>query len=231
MTTIIHQNHVFNGILSKSMAKTLYHGTTIDKAENIAKYGLIPQTGGFTDQFYGDMYDLIEDPEERPEFEDLVFAADKEEIGRALTAMTAQIGVKLNKDMHDVTDEEIRQHGALVVIREGGWEQRPKEDPNYMWEREHDTDSLGHVEPGDYYSNSVEGISYILAGSKMMAIFRQLGVVPRKWGPDKEKNKREMLIKYVRLKHPDVPIEKIIGRIDLLSEKELDKFYESYVPE
>lgn len=156
--------------------------------------------------------------------------------------MVAQIGVKLNKDMHDVTDKEILQYGALIVIREAGWERRPpssgrwpkdskeEEEKEREWDMNHEK-GYSHVEPGDYYSERNEPISFILTGNKMFSILRQLGVIPRTWGPNQEKNEKELLIKYVRLKHPEVSIEKIIEKIDSLDRGEFRKFYNIYIPE
>lgn len=234
MTILINQNNSFDGLFSFAMEKTLYHGTTIDNAKKIAEEGMWPQTGGFTSQFYGDEYagedENGEDVYNETKLEELIFAADKEEVSKALTAMVAQIGVKLGKDMHSVTDEEILRYGALVVIREGGWERRPHEDKDYRWEMEHEDGSHGHVEPGDYYSGNHESFSYILTGNKMMSILRQLGEIPRKWGPNEKENKRELLIKYVRQSHPEVSIDKIIERIDSFDSKDFRKYYNLYIP-
>lgn len=235
MTILINDNNVFDGIFSLSMERTLYHGTTIDNAKQIAKEGLWPQTGNFTSQFYGEEFigenDDGEDLYNSIKLEELIFATDKEDISKALTAMVAQIGIKLNKDMHYVTDEEILRNGALIVIREAGWEQRPKEDKNYRWEMEHEDGSYGHVEPGDYYSDRHESFSFILTGNKMMTILKRLGILPRLWGPDQSKNEKELLIKYVKLKHPDISSDKIIEKINSLERKEFKTFFENYVPQ
>jgi len=98
--------------------KTLYHGTTIDNVGSIKKYGLTPLVGEFVKTAY-DMSGYGEDIDPDDYFKELVFATDKKQLDKALTAMTAQIAYKLKKDFHDITDGEIERYGVLVVIKNG----------------------------------------------------------------------------------------------------------------
>lgn len=221
----LSSNEKNQAFLKFSMQKTLYHGTTIDKAKKITEEGLWPQTGDFTSQFYGDE-DGDEDDEnydngdlyyeDQYKLEELIFAADKEEIDKAVTAMVAQIAVKLNKDLHHVTDAELLRNGALVVIRDAGWTQRPIEDEDYKWEREYGDGSYRHVEPGDHYSDRDEPFSYILTGKKMFSVLRRLGSLPRDWGPDEDKNNKQRLIELVRRARPNLNIEDVVEKINTL---------------
>jgi hypothetical protein len=63
----------------------------------------------------------------------------------------------------------------------------------------------------------------------MFSVLRRFKSIPRNWGPNENKNKRELLIKYVQIKHPEIPIEKIIKKIDSLNNKEFNESYNLYV--
>ena len=97
--------------------KTLYHGTIVDFEPTIRKYGL---QGGWHEPdktFVGHMYDDYGDIK-RTEDDDVVFMTDKQEIHKAVNAMTFQISRKLGRDFHDVSDNDIRNHGLLVIIKD-----------------------------------------------------------------------------------------------------------------
>jgi len=124
---------VFEARLRK-IAKTIYHGTSINRAKEIEKYDLVPQVGPWVQEMYGPSYDLSgEEYEEMgdnsPIFE-LVFGADKKAIGMAVGGMVATISSELDKDYQEVTDEDIYNYGALVVVKEGEeyFKQRPPKD-------------------------------------------------------------------------------------------------------
>ena len=159
----------FKNWLKQLSEKTLYHGTVIDNIPSIQKFGILSGIGSFVQDNYGDYEDSLED---------LSFAADKKGIERALTAMVHNIGKKLGKDFHDVSDNDIRNHGVLFIIRNGDsfMSQRPYED-------KYRDDSPVSVEPGDYYSDSDIEIDHYLTGSALLRYFRRLGVWPRDWGP------------------------------------------------
>lgn len=231
MIQIISDNNAFDGFLNikKAMNRTLYHGTTIDNAKQIIEQGLFPQVGNFTNE----MYDYSE---EGLTAEELIFAADKEKVSNAVTAMVNQISHILGKGMHDVTDLDVLRYGALVVIKEADWEQRPdvdwndrqQVDSNNAWEMSHQ-EGYHHVEPGDYYSERHEPISFVLQGNKMLSVLKSLGVWPRDWGPDEKQNKKKLLIQYVKAKHREIPMERIVERINGFDAKEFNKWYDIYV--
>lgn len=164
--------------------KTLYHGTITDFIPSIKKQGLLPTVGQFVRNAYAGSVDNIDD-EVSEYLKDLVFATDKKQLDKAVTAITAQIGIKLNKDFHSVTDEEFRQHGALAIIRDGDsvMNHRAKDDENYYGQHPFT------VEPGDYFSDEYVDVDYILTRDKLLSFLKRLGRWPRKYGPDYNKSR------------------------------------------
>lgn len=103
----------FLGSFNKE-ARTLWHGTSLVSAQSIMKEGLIPSIGQWTESAYGGTQGwgtsgLL----------DTSFAADKEELSRAMGGIAAQVAGILNKDFYQVTDEEFIEYGALIKITEG----------------------------------------------------------------------------------------------------------------
>ena len=148
------------------LAKTLFHGTIRDHAKSIDKLGIWPSAGSFVEEMYGDDVDADDMPE-------LVFMADKQGINKAVTAMMFQIYRKLGKGwVSEVTEQDIRNHGALCIIREvddGDYSQRPE-----------DGDDHGEypvtVEPGDYYGESSVGVDTILTGPALIRYIKRFGI-------------------------------------------------------
>jgi len=218
-------------LFEKLASKTLYHGTCIKNIPSIKQHGLIPQVRHWVSDSYGCEIDLDEDSEEysglseenRPKF-DITFATDKEELSKALGAAIAAVAGYLKKSFHDVTDEEIRALGAIVIMydAEEAWEHKPEEDPHGQWEYENQ--GYVTVEPGDYFSERCQSIDNVLTGEPMIRLLRQYGVWPRDWGPDKLKNQKELLLKHF------VPIYKnrqkeLIEKMNELNDDEINKLY------
>lgn len=162
--------------------RTLYHGTIVDNEPSIRQIGLFGQMGdfqtsaGYMDKEYGP----------HSEDDEVVFMADKEKLGAAVTAMVHHISKKLGKDFHDVSDNDIRNHGLLCVMRDGEADRRPKYD-----------DVRGEeyprgAEPGDYYASSAKP-DYFLKGSALIRMLRRNGEWPRSWGKEGY-NKRDRLL-------------------------------------
>ena len=186
--------------------KTLYHGTIIDNLDSIRHSGLVGSVGKFTSNAYDEI------PEE--ELPEIVFAADKGHVKNALTAMTAQIGHKLNKTMHDVTDNDIRNHGLLVITKNGDEyaTHRPEDDENYYGQYP------PTVEPSDYYAEDLPTHGFI-KGSALLRVLRRLGVFPRDWmwadySPDLIRGE---LIKLAIREHPNKPKKEIINKVKSMS--------------
>lgn len=160
----------------KRAEKSLYHGTINDHADSIRQFGLEPALGNFVSDAYGGDYD-----DAGVSFEDnvaeLTYATDKENLGKAVTAMTHHIAKKLNKDFHKVTDIDIRNHGMIVKVKGSPgaavppepFEQRP-EDYDLDWDMMSAERNLYAVEPLDYYSEeetAPEDIE-LITGSALM---------------------------------------------------------------
>jgi hypothetical protein len=184
---------------------------------------------------YGPEFDFDPESEEyegmqdAPSFE-IAFAADKEEISKALGGMIAAIAAESGKNFHDVTDEEIRHQGALLLMYEAEeyWKHVPKEErEREQWEQEQwgEGRSYPTAEPGDWISEEGQGVDVVLTGEPMIRRLRQGGAWPRDWGPDKERNRRELLIKVLRQQNPQATAEQAVQRVDELSPGQLEDYY------
>jgi hypothetical protein len=165
--------------------RTLYHGTLRSNIPSIEKYGLQGGVGEFVQDMYAEYLNDTDDEGNtyyNPEESDpLVFAADKDTLEKAVTAITHHVAKKLNKDFHSVTDEEFKNYGALVVM---------KDDKYWNQRKENDYEEYPiFVEPGDYYTES-SGIDYILTGQKMTNLFRKYGLFPIETFNEKNKAKK-----------------------------------------
>jgi hypothetical protein len=186
-------------------AKTLYHGTIIDNLESIRRFGLIPYRGGFVEEFYSDS----ENEEELPE---LVFAADKNTINKAINAMLFHIGKKLNKWTSEVTEEDIKAHGLLTIIRgdpytgeaNSSFKQR-KEDNKYDSWKEHPST----VEPDDYYTEDVVPNVDILVGNKLLNFLRRTALLPEHIEKDQRRELIKLLVERKGSGYRDAIVEKV----------------------
>jgi hypothetical protein len=160
-------------------ARTLYHGTTLDNYDSIKNVGLVPDTGSFvTDSYAGDYEDV------GVEFDpvDVTFATDKDDLAKAVTAMRYAVSRKLGKGYHDVSLNELKGLGMLVIIKEGEeyMEKRPVEETGPWGDWQGETDNrYPAVEPGDYFSEDVQGPVQILIGNKMEKFLKRFGVWPK----------------------------------------------------
>lgn len=175
-------------------SRSLYHGTLIDHMPDIERSGLQPGVGGFT----SDAYDLDEDGnyKQGPNAEDqyspaelgirpVVFMADKKRLDHSLNAIRHNVANKLGKGFHDITPQDVQDHGLLVKYKG----QMGKQDPpaNYVYDEQHEEpfenlhDKGTHpyqAEPGDFYSESpITNLQYI-HGPAMMRVFKQNGSLP-----------------------------------------------------
>jgi len=174
--------------IRKLAERSLYHGTIVDNAQSIAEVGIVPQLGQFVKDAYESDYNAAGvDLEE--EMTDLSFATDKANLYKAVTAMTHHIANKLGKGYHDVSLQDIRNHGLLVKVKgEPGspdppspWEQRP-EDDDREWDMMRSERGLNAVEPGDYYSeyptgNIAKGKIQLIRGSGLIKFLRRYKLI------------------------------------------------------
>ena len=152
-------NTIINYSKSILEERTLYHGTLRSNIPSIEKYGLYGDVGDFIKDMYGDDFD---------DEDAYVFAADKDTLQKSVNAIIHHIAKKLNKEFHDVTDEEFKKYGALVIIKDANWKQKKEDDYD---------DLPTYIEPNDYYEQSSK-IDYVLTGQKLTNFFRKYGLFP-----------------------------------------------------
>lgn len=188
-----------NRVTAKVASRTLYHGTTVQRAKKIMAEGLEPQVGSLVQRAYGDNEDY--------DFEPLAFAADKSGINRGVySAMLHAI----EAEGHDTTNREeaIRNHGAIVVLKDGEdvMEHRPGGDDEFGY-----TDYPLQVEPGDYFSREGVVPDYVITGPALVRFFKRNGgdFLHRGLNPKKV----NALIGWAKAAHPDVPVEKIVEKV------------------
>jgi len=169
-------------------AYTLYHGTIADNKQSIKDFGLEPQVGPWVQEVLSGATDEDIDYDDHG----LVFAADKERFGMAVYSMLHHIGRKLNKSASDVTEDEVRSHGLLVMIKDGEeyFEKRPPSSdwPDYddTWDRRQEEISyetgnpLWAVEPEDWFSLEGAPADILLTGNKLLKYITRRGEYPLK---------------------------------------------------
>jgi hypothetical protein len=183
--------------------RTLYHGTLIDHKDSILSLGLIPSVGDFVDWAYGNEEDM-----EMPE---LVFMADKKQLQSAFNAITHHVANKLDKSPYDVTSNDIRSHGMLAVIKNvddiDGMPHRPSHTPS-SWE-EHPYS----VEPGDYYSEDLVYVDFVLTGQKLVDFMKQYGGIA-------QTTKTNVVGNLIR-QHGKGNVDTILKYVDALTDRQL----------
>ena len=205
--------------------RTLFHGTIVDNEESIKQIGLVAddKPGAFVQHAYGG-----ELPE--GEMEGMIFMADKDRISAAVTAMVAHISNKLNKDFHDVTDTDVRNHGLFVVIKD------VEPDEDYIRhkpeeEEGHYVDHPTTAEPGDYYAPEV-GIDYTIRGPVLLKFLRRLGIWPispyADISPETENKMRGRLVALSIRAHPNKSKQEIIYRVKQVPAEELGDYIDQY---
>jgi len=205
-------------VLENLFERTLYHGTVVDNEKSISDLGLFPSVGNFIKQMYDEEESDFDEDEQS-----LVYAADKQSLKKSLNAITAQVGKKLNKNFHDVTVNDIRNHGLLAVIKTGdevmtkapsGKEYHMKYGPhtNYRF-----------LEPDDWYSAGSVGVDYFLKGSKLINFFKRHGL-----SLATSQEKREELFHLAKKAHPNQTEDAIRKAIENVNDRSLDDMLKNY---
>lgn len=215
--------------LFKKAEKTLYHGTSINHMDSIREFGLIPQVGQFVEWGYGAEFE-----EAGIEMPELVFMTDKEELDKAVGAMTSAVGAMLGKDYHDVSSKELERYGMLVIIPGSpgsdkgarGIQRRPQSDTGEVdeeWDRYYSSD-YPTVEPGDYFSDDVVGRVKVLIGKKMIQFLIKNNALYSRtlWNKGDKQDLRDAIlnraIKRELAKNPDANVQELLQK----GRKELD---------
>jgi hypothetical protein len=198
--------------------KTLYHGTVMDNEPTIRRYGLVGgwhgPIGSFVQDAYGDEYGEIEPTED----DEIIFATDKNKLGKAVNAIVHHISKKLNKNFHDVSDNDIRNHGLLVIIKDS--DLKPHDPDEFQ-----DNIPRG-VEPGDYYDNSMNA-DILLKGSALIRFLIKNNEWPRNWGLDSGNRKNLIMSKHKQktLKFKEWINQNTVGT-DLVDSSQIERLYD-----
>jgi hypothetical protein len=163
--------------------KTLYHGTLADYEPSIKAHGLKGGWHGPLGSFVANYYDDDEYGEPN-EDDEIVFMTDKKRLGKAVNAMVFHIEKKLNKEFHDVTDNDIRNHGLLVMIKDADAKQYDPMDYQQQ-------NAPRGLEDQDYYSSKERG-DVFLKGSALIRFLQRYGEFPRDFGPSNPQREKQM---------------------------------------
>jgi hypothetical protein len=211
--------------LQKTSERTLYHGTCRAHEESIREFGVIPQVGAFVGEGYAEYLDAgIELPE-------IVFATDKQRIDKATTAMINCIAVSLGKNFHDINNDDVLKHGAIVVFKGSEGSGKPEDTGlQYMPDDSMDAELLRNdypqVEPGDYFTEGNLNPDIILTGSSLVRFLKRVGRWPIELNAEYQ---REQLIRAAIKAHPERTKQEIIQHIDSLTGTQFKNSYETYV--
>jgi hypothetical protein len=155
------------------------HGTLKEHLPSIRQNYLEPKAGAFVDHAYGGEYRSA-----GADLPELVYMAAENDPKRAANAIKAQVAQKLGKSYHDVSPDDIREHGALVVARP---------NPRDIFEMHEDqTSTSGHgekvqhyddastAEPGDWYSFDAVEPSGFMTGGRLLRYLDRRGTIKLK---------------------------------------------------
>ena len=216
-------------------AKTLYHGTSIDNYDSIQNVGLVPDVGNFVrDSYQSDYEDANVEFDPTP----LVYATDKEDLDKAVTAMAYAVTKMLGRHtLHDITLDELKNNGMLVIIKEGQeyMEQRPWEETGPWGDWQGETDNrYPAVEPGDYYSEDAQD-GHILTGDKMVGFLLKKGLWPPSYLKESvEETRKQLLTMAIRYHVKEAPerkdeiIQSVQERVNNLNDEEVNQQYNAY---
>lgn len=215
-------------------SRTLYHGTNINNYDSIKNIGLIPDVGQFVRDSYQSEYDAAGvDFDPTP----LTYATDKEGLDRAVTAMVNSVSNLLNKSFHDVTLDELKAYGMLVIIKEGEeyFQKRPVEEEGPWGDWQGETDNrYPAVEPGDYFSEENQGPVEILIGNKMANFLYRNGQWPPSYLSSNDEIRKLLLTLAIRYHIKESPenkeevIRTVKNKINNLNDEEVKKYYDHY---
>lgn len=199
------------GTLTESMDRTLYHGTLVKFVPEIMEIGLVPSLGDFTRNAYAEYEEAgIELPE-------LVFAADREGVGRCYSAI---LGAMEQAGIED-TPENVFRYGAVVVL---------KDVESDFSHRESDEDEVhpDTVEPGDYYRDYGIKPDFALTGNRLRNFFRRNGVFIDRFSNVDRRTYQAELIRRVLRQHPDRTKDEVIAKVKALSDAALKSWLRKY---
>jgi hypothetical protein len=205
--------------------RTLYHGTVVDNEDSIRQYGLQGGWHGPLGSYVAQGYD-DEGYGEPTEDDEVVFLTDRKDLDKAVGGMVHHIGEKLGKDFQDVSDNDIRNHGLLVIVKDSDVE--PYSDYDIRWAYKNIPRG---AEEGDYMTPSAKA-SVFLKGAALVRFLTQHGQWPRDWGVGNNRRNqlRGQLISAVMNTRPNMSREQIIATVRGLNDEELEEYLKRYLP-
>jgi hypothetical protein len=215
------------------IGRTLYHGTTKERAREIEWNGLEPRVGDLVLAAYGD-YEDDEDMDVFLRLQPLGFAADKSNFNKVMSAMFHHVEELLREKTgtyQTVTDDDLVKYGAILVFKEGEYDFTHRPDDDEQWHDNYDnTEHPRQVEPGDWYSDWPVKPSYVLTGEPMIRLLKRMGEWPRRYGARNatEKEIKSMMGNLVRVAlkvYPDKTVDQIMAAVKLLTPQEMRKMY------
>lgn len=199
--------------------KTLYHGTIVDNEASIRQIGLVGAVGafqqhaGYDDDYYGTS---------PTEDDEVVYMTDKKKLDKAISAMVHHVAQKLGKGRHDVTDNDIRNHGLIVKIEDGDeYASRRPEDPKD--ERE---EYPRGAESGDYYASEISGDVFV-KGAALLRMVKRLGYRPS-WQGEPRNQSVGRLVAVLSKLYPDKTKQELVQKAQGLSDEEIDNYTQQY---
>jgi len=215
-------------------SRTLYHGTSINNYESIKNIGLIPDTGQFVrDSYQSDYEDAGIEFNPVP----LTYATDKVDLSKAVISMIYSVSNFLKKYWKDVTSDELREYGMLIIIKEGEdyFERRPVEEEGPWGDWQGETDNrYPTVEPGDYFSENIQNPVEIITGDKMTKFLYTHELWPVSFINSKNEIRKLLLTLAIRYHIKENPtkkekiIKRITNKINKLNDEEVKIQYEQY---
>lgn len=150
--------------------KLLVHGTLIGNMDSIKDNWLKPKTGHLSKKFYGDNLD------------NYLFLTDTDNLKAAVTAIKQHIANKLKKSVHEVSKDDIRKYGLLVLTRPESPESVKKlNDDGSLSDLEnnkyHPDEAPEHAEPGDYFTDEEMEPTGFVYGDSLVEILQNRGFI------------------------------------------------------
>jgi hypothetical protein len=158
---------------SEGPPKLVFHGTTRSKFGKIVSQGLVPGSGEFVGQFYG---------EDGEKVEDLLYLATPEDLGKAFNAIIFQVGKEAGSDWpyDTVTADDVIRNGVLLAVNEGPG-MYLYDNPNYGESTELETgdpeyETPSSVESGDVWTREEQSPSMVMTGPALIRAMMEYDV-------------------------------------------------------
>jgi hypothetical protein len=162
-------------LMEMSEPRTLYHGTLKEFLPDIFDFGILPQVGAFVQHAYKEYAD------EGIPLDKVIFAADRQSIGKCVSAIIGQIRHQYphfnSFNAKPITTKDFFDHAAILVLKKA--ELRfTKMTPELIRTGSHPP----QAEPDDYYHQGADYPDFVLQNKKLKAFLSRQGVNLSKYG-------------------------------------------------